>query len=84
MVALIVYPVPTNDIINIDISNAILNSLNSIEILNPAGLSLYKFSGPFDSKLVIDLTHFPKGIYILRINTNSTQITRKVITNGIN
>jgi subtilisin family serine protease len=79
-----VYPVPTNDIINIDISNAILNSLNSIEILNPAGLSLYKFSGPFDSKLVIDLTHFPKGIYILRINTNSTQITRKVITNGIN
>jgi hypothetical protein len=80
---LTVYPVPTSHKINIDINDAFLSSMSSVEIVNPAGISLYRSFGPFDSKLVIDLTHFPKGIYILRINTNSAQITRKIITNGI-
>ncbi|AWK06752.1 hypothetical protein HYN56_21970 [Flavobacterium crocinum] len=77
-----VYPNPSSDIINIDLSNK-----NETENLNiPITATLYDLNGKeqrsisiVDNKGVIDVSKFRKGIYVLHVNINGKTESHQVI-----
>jgi hypothetical protein len=72
---LAVYPNPCNDNINIEIEN--INNA-AIEIYNVSGRLV--FSKALDSKSEkIDISGFPKGIYIIKLIQESTENVRKLV-----
>jgi len=64
-----IFPNPTTGKITIDAEN-----VKSIEIINIEGKRVFK-----GTKTKIDLSSFPKGIYIINVLTGKETITRKII-----
>jgi len=76
---IILYPNPTNDILNINLSN--VTSKISITIINILGEVIYKLSentsGNFTKS--IDLHLYNKGLYIVNIEKDNQSINYKII-----
>lgn len=70
-----VYPNPTNNVININNSNA-NNTIKNVSLINVIGKTVYSNT----SLQPIDVSNFSKGLYILRIEAQDGGVaTKKVI-----
>ena len=70
-----IYPNPTNDIITVDVANAI--NVNSLEIFNIVGKRVMKTN----TAGTVDLSDLNAGVYMLRVQTDEGVVTKKVIRN---
>ncbi len=70
------YPNPANSNVNISSENVI----NSIEIFNSLGQSVYK-SNVKSREKVIDINSLSKGVYVIGVNTEKGYIKKKLIKN---
>jgi len=68
-----IYPNPTADVINLEVSNAI--TIKSMELYNIVGKQVIKTN----NASALDLSNIEAGVYMLRIFTDSGSITKKVI-----
>lgn len=71
---IVVFPNPTNGIFTTNSTQQI----NTIEVFNNLGQTVY--SKKVTSKnTTIDLTSFPKGLYLVQLKTNNKVVTKKMI-----
>lgn len=70
-----IYPIPTNDKLTIEINNS---QTNNCKIYNINGnlINEFKFNS---SELIIDITNYQTGLYLIKIND---KMTKKIIING--
>ena len=68
-----VYPNPTNNIINLDVSNAV--TVKSIELYNVIGKQVIKAN----NTSTLDLSNLESGVYMLKVATDLGSITKKII-----
>jgi len=79
-----VFPNPTDGLLNIQFNVNQLQSSVSLEIISLTGETVYRenlgsFQGSFDKQL--DLSSFAKGIYILRLSSDSGSTNKKIVVN---
>ena len=65
-----VYPNPAKDVLYINFNQDEINSI--VEIVNISGNTVKKFK-PESTKITIDISTFPKGLYILKTEKTSTR-----------
>ncbi|WP_353777196.1 reprolysin-like metallopeptidase [Winogradskyella sp. 3972H.M.0a.05] len=74
-----IYPNPNNGTFNIKFSNA--NASTSIDVFDVRGRlvfnNIYESSGEFDE--VIDLGNAQSGMYLVRIDTGNSSVTKRII-----
>jgi hypothetical protein len=75
---LIIYPNPTKDIVNIEPKGEIINSYT---LYNMGGQTLIKSEKIKTKSEKINLSNFPKGVYVIKVITDKNSYTRKVIRN---
>ncbi|MDO6597036.1 T9SS type A sorting domain-containing protein [Oceanihabitans sp. 2_MG-2023] len=68
-----IYPNPTSNILNLNVSNAV--AIKSIELYNVIGKQVIKTN----ATTTLDLTNLESGIYMLKVDTDLGSITKKVI-----
>ncbi|GAB4199692.1 MAG: hypothetical protein Fur0023_02240 [Bacteroidia bacterium] len=68
---LLIYPNPTDNLINIDFTD---NQNHNIEVLDCLGNKLY--SGIHNTTATIDLTTFSNGIYLIRVDSRTEKIIK--------
>ena len=73
--AIAIYPNPSNGLYTVELSN---ETTASIEVYNVLG-KLVQSIPQADSKTMIDLTGFPKGVYLVNIFSNGEQTSKKII-----
>ena len=73
-----VYPNPTNSIVTIESSNKNIEQLKVIDI---TGRTIYQ-ENIISKKQIIDVSKFPKGIYLLNIKTINDVIIKKLLINN--
>jgi len=73
-----VYPNPSTGIINLKFENT-PNSPTEIKVLDMAGRLVYKIPLSGQNALTIDLTHLPKGNYIINTTTDGKDFTQKIV-----
>ncbi|PKP48339.1 MAG: hypothetical protein CVT95_04550 [Bacteroidetes bacterium HGW-Bacteroidetes-12] len=72
--SIIIFPNPTNGIFTISSTEEI----NEVEVFNALGKAVY--SKKVTSKnITVDLTPFPKGIYLVQLKTNTNSVTKKIV-----
>jgi hypothetical protein len=71
-----VYPNPTSGMINIGIHPETSEKINRIEIFNSSGHQIISSS---DRSTQIDLMPFPPGLYLLRAETTSGTLTKRIV-----
>lgn len=69
-----VFPNPTTDVINVKTGSAI----TSAEIFDLKGGLIRNYN---DGKSQISISDLPKGVYLLKVKTKTTEFTKKVIKN---
>jgi hypothetical protein len=74
-----IFPNPTNGKIEFQTSGN--NPVNRIEIFNIQGKPVLSINYPLDNQL--DLTSFPDGIYLVRIQTESGIHNQKIVKSGL-
>ena len=72
--SIIIFPNPTNGIFTINSTQQI----NTIEVFNTLGQAVYNKKITSNST-TIDLTLFPKGLYLVQLKTNTNIITKKIV-----
>lgn len=72
---ILVYPNPTNGIINLSIPNEIIEY--KLLIVKQSGMVL--FNDPKYKKRDVDISNFPPGIYIVSIEFNNTRLSYPII-----
>jgi|GEM_PF-2853734 len=71
-------PQPANDYLNVELDANI--EINSFEILNLNGQLLIEKETPNNTEsLKIDVTNLNNGLYLLRLNSNTASIVKKII-----
>ncbi len=75
--AIYLYPNPTKDKLNIVLSALVANS--EIKIYDALGSFIYTNNYLSASKIEIDMSQFPNGIYFIQINNVNGMITKKII-----
>jgi len=70
-----IYPNPTNSIINLDFGDT---EIKQVDVVNITGKTVIQIT-PVQQKETIDLTAFDKGIYIIKILTDTNVITKKIM-----
>ncbi len=75
-----IFPNPTNDIINIEISNS-MNEDISLNVYNSLGELLIEKKFLNKTTDYIDISHFSKGIYYLKIESANINKVEKIILN---
>lgn len=73
-----IYPNPVADALHLDLLNN--DGVSTIEIYNTHGQLIYKEQNN-SKKLVINTSHFPKGLHYIKVITNDAVISQKFITN---
>jgi Secretion system C-terminal sorting domain len=71
---LLIYPNPTNNIININTD--LLKDIKTIKVYNLVGELLFQQNKNFN---MVDLGNYSNGTYLISIETNQNTITRKII-----
>ena len=74
--SIVLYPNPANNQVNISSENII----NSIEVFNSLGQSVYK-SNIKSREKIIDINSLSKGVYVIGVNTDKGYIKKKLIKN---
>ena len=74
-----VFPNPSKDIVNIWVPNSDENS--KISVFNMQGIEILTLKMENKESTQLDLSDFVKGVYFLRIKTNSELIIKKIIRN---
>ena len=72
-----IYPNPTINNINIEFTEP--GFINSIKIYNLIGKKMLEISNLNVAKYTIELSRFPKGMYIIQVNDSENSIVRKVM-----
>ncbi len=72
-----IYPNPTRNNINIEFAE--LGFINSIKVYNLIGEKMLEMSNLNAVKYTVELSQFPKGIYILQVNNLENSVVRKVM-----
>ena len=72
-----IYPNPSSDFITLDLSDYEMETY-SIEIVNSTGQTVSK-QKIHSSKVVLDISSYPKGIYFIKVSSNNFIKTEKVI-----
>ncbi len=75
---IIVYPNPSDDQFYVDASQ-LESTIGSIDIVNASGQLIETLNKPLTSLIKIDSEKWSNGIYFLRIKTNQTIITKRII-----
>jgi len=70
-----IYPTPTNGLITIETND---NNYKEVQIINSNGQIVKSISGNED-KITTDLTNNPAGIYFVKIISNTTNQSFKII-----
>jgi hypothetical protein len=73
---MIVYPNPIEDILFVEGLN---ETDIQVQIYSLLGKPITVVSNYNDGKLKIDLAELPKGIYILKLSTNNTNSTKRIV-----
>lgn len=71
-----IFPNPANDKLNIDTQNQ--DMIQEMTLKNIKGEELI-VSYPNSNKIVLDISKFPKGMYLIQIKTNTKRIERKLV-----
>jgi hypothetical protein len=71
-----VYPNPSNGIFNLELTPEGSEKINTIEIFNSLGLLVFKSLYP---ETMIDLSSFPEGLYLVRVETSSGILTQRLL-----
>ncbi|MDD2563387.1 MAG: T9SS type A sorting domain-containing protein, partial [Salinivirgaceae bacterium] len=74
---LTIYPNPSNGVLNIETENGL--KMNSIEITALNGVVVKSHQVYTNEKQVIDINNLPNGIYLLRVTTEESYLTTKLI-----
>lgn len=69
-----VFPNPTSDVVNIKAASTIA----SVDILDLKGSLVRNYN---DGKSQINISDLPKGVYMLKVKTKTTELTKKIIKN---
>ncbi|WP_055444750.1 T9SS type A sorting domain-containing protein [Lacinutrix himadriensis] len=77
---LTVYPNPTDNIVNIKVTGQ-NNSISAIQLHDILGRSLINDVVNNENTLTLDLSSYPKGVYVLSLNINGKKQTKKIIRN---
>jgi len=72
-----VYPNPTNEAFNIEISQELLQKVTRISILDANGKTVYVKQSDFHQKEILN-KHFAKGIYLIKIDLDDRTIYKKL------
>jgi hypothetical protein len=81
-VSIKLFPNPATAFVNISLEGSIPSKNILIEIVNDVGiLMLKKKPTTYSKQLVINLSHFNSGMYYVKIITNHSSITKKLIIN---
>ena len=76
---LTIYPNPTSDKLNIDLKRSNANK-TSLEILNTVGKLMTEIKS-FKENINLDIKNFPSGIYIVKLQNNSSIYTKVFVKN---
>ena len=71
-----IYPNPANNEISVEMSGEIRGNKLSISNINGQVINTYQIITP---KIILDLSHLPNGVYVLRFVNEKKAITRKII-----
>jgi len=77
---LTVYPNPTNDLINIKVSGQ-NNLITQMQLHDILGRTLVNDFVDDASELTLDLSSYPKGVYLLSVMSNGVKQTKRVMRN---
>lgn len=72
-------PNPTSGLLNIHINPAILSEVTSVTLFDLQGKMRITISPGYSSEFIIDLSNVPAGLYFLKIGTDQSEISYKVI-----
>lgn len=72
-----IYPNPSNGFVNICLSDKV--GVVTIDVRNINGKGGFVDNWKYPDNIILDLSHYPKGIYLLTITTNSKVYTEKII-----
>ena len=73
-----IYPNPSHDNLSIDLNGAATQNA-SLEIYNSIGQLVYSENVTLPSKITLEISNFPSGIYIANLITEKAVITNKFI-----
>ena len=77
---LIVFPNPTTDIINVKVKGHL--EVTNIQLTDMLGRTLINRSvDTHNDDIILNLSPYPKGMYLLSVMINGNAITKKVILN---
>jgi uncharacterized repeat protein (TIGR01451 family) len=74
-----IYPNPTSSQLTVEIGQGGQNAIISIEIRDLLGQKVYLLESALSKKVTIDLTDLSNGFYILRVNSETGQTTKKFL-----
>ena len=74
-----VYPTPANDVVNITLPDALVNTVSVISIVGTDGKVIETRRSKASNLIQLNVSKLIPGVYVVRIST-STQTTNKVIT----
>lgn len=75
----VIYPNPTNTIVQIRLQNT-TETINSIRIHNILGEKIKETSNLTASEITVDVSNFPKGVYLVEITTeNGYKQSKKLV-----
>jgi len=72
-----IYPTPVRDFLYLEN----IGGVNSIEVLDVTGSRMIMRNMQSENAYRLDVSTLPRGIYFIRLNTNSETMTRKIIKN---
>lgn len=72
-----IFPVPANNLLNVEVSNT---QITSYELLDLQG-RVIATEQTKNNSVVIDVANFVNGTYLLKVNTPKGEVTKKVIIN---
>ena len=75
---LTVFPNPTDNIVNIKVSG-LNNTISAIQLHDILGRTLFNNVVNNENEFILDMSTYPKGLYVLSVNINGTIQTKKII-----
>ena len=75
--ALNVHPNPTNDVININVSGQ--QGISGIQLYDVLGRTLVNQIVDNDNNITLDVSSYPKGMYLLSVLIDGDKLTKKIV-----